>query len=121
MQKMLHILLLLLLVSAAAAKFTVTDDSFTTAGATVRLKLLTNTDTGEAAAVNINYGGGVESLSLRSPRQSTPRPVLWTHDRNATAVALNTDWRGRMLIPYGNRIGGAKYTCAFLLCFMLLR
>ena len=38
------------------------------------------------------------------------RSVLWTHSRNATSVALNPDWRGRMLIPYGNRIGGAKYS-----------
>ena len=25
------------------------------------------------------------------------------------AVKLNADWRGKMLIPYGNRVGGAKY------------
>ena len=48
----------------------------------------------------------MEELILRSPKQQKMRNVLWTHDRNATSVALNPDWRGRMLIPYGNRIGG---------------
>ena len=97
------LLLLLALTSSASAapSFAVSDDSFTTAGTTVRIKVLKNTATGEEASVNVNYGGGVESLSLRSPGQSTPRSVLWTHDKNATAVALNVDWRGRMLIPYG--------------------
>ena len=61
--------------------------------------MIKNSDTGEEAAVNVNFGGGVESLTLRSRRHGAVRSVLWTHERNATAVALNTDWRGKMLIP----------------------
>lgn len=107
----LSLLLLPLLDAAAAsaAPFTVTDDSFSDAGAAVQLKVLKNTATGEEASININYGGGVESLVLRSQAKGATRSVLWTHERNATAVKLNADWRGRMLIPYGNRIGNARY------------
>ena len=91
---------------AAPTPFSVADDSFSDASATVRLKVLRNSATGESASVAVSHGGGVEALALRSPRRGALRSVLWTHDRNATAVALNADWRGRMLIPYGNRIGG---------------
>eukprot|EP00756_Hemistasia_phaeocysticola_P053428 Hpha_TRINITY_DN2903_c0_g1::TRINITY_DN2903_c0_g1_i1::g.19720::m.19720/K01785/galM, GALM; aldose 1-epimerase len=94
----------------AAVPFTVTDDSFSDGGGAVLLKVLKNTVTGEEVSVATNYGGGVESLVLRSPSKGATRSVLWTHNRNATAVKLNADWRGRMLVPYGNRIGGAKYT-----------
>ena len=87
------------LVATASSPFTVTDDAFTTDGTTVKMKVIKNHDTGEEAAVNVNFGGGVESLSLRSRRHGAVRSVLWTHDRNATAVALNADWRGKMLIP----------------------
>ena len=103
-------LLLLPATLAAPTPFSVADDSFSDASATVRLKVLRNSATGESASVAVSHGGGVETLALRSPRRGALRSVLWTHDRNATAVALNADWRGRMLIPYGNRIGGAKYT-----------
>lgn len=64
-----------------------------------RAQVIKNSDTGEEVAVNVNFGGGVESLTLRSHRHGAVRSVLWTHERNATAVALNTDWRGKMLIP----------------------
>jgi hypothetical protein len=91
--------LLLAPVIASASTFSVTDDAFSTDGATVKMKVIKNSETGEEAAVNVNFGGGVESLSLRSRRHGAVRSVLWTHDRNATAVALNEDWRGKMLIP----------------------
>ena len=56
-----------------------------------------------------SHGGSVEDLLL--PRASGGvKRVIWSHSRNATAVQLNADWRGRMLIPYGNRIGGAQYS-----------
>lgn len=51
----------------------------------------------------------MEDLLLPRPNGTIKR-VLWSHNRNATAVKLNEDWRGRMLIPYGNRIGGAQYS-----------
>ena len=58
----------------------------------------------------VNHGGSVEDLYLVSPVTKKLKQVIWDHSRNATSVRLNGDWRGRMLIPYGNRIGGAKYT-----------
>lgn len=95
--------------TASRLAFEIGDDTFSDAGAMVRLKTLRNTATGEHASVNVNWGGGVEELVLLSGRHSRLRNVLWTHGRNATAVKLNADWRGRMLIPNGNRIGGATY------------
>ena len=97
------------IVASATSPFTITDDAFASPITTVHLKVITNTVTGERVSVNTNWGGGVEELTLFSQRKQSTRSVLWTHQRNATAVALNIDWRGRMLIPYGNRIGGAEY------------
>ena len=92
-------LLLAPLLASAISGFSVTDDAFSTDGTTVKMQVIKNSDTGEEVAINVNFGGGVESLSLRSRRHGAVRSVLWTHDRNATAVALNADWRGKMLIP----------------------
>ena len=111
--------------STAPALFTVGDDSFSDAAGTttVRLKILQNTVTGERAAVSVNFGGGVEELELQAPAAAHPRSVLWTHARNASAVKLNADWRGRMLIPCESRPSNAHRfsSYAFLSAFFLRR
>ena len=43
-------------------------------------------------------------------KNGSVREVLWSHGRNATAVRLNPTWKGRMLLPYANRIAQATYT-----------
>lgn len=93
---------------AGAGPFVVRDDSYTDGKFTAQLKVLENTQTGERASVIINAGGCVDELSLKTSSGKLHK-VLWDHGRNATAVALNPTWRGRQLIPYANRVGGATY------------
>lgn len=94
--------------SAAGSIFTVTDDSYSTGKDTVKLKVLRNTRTGEWASVIPQAGGAVDELHLLPPGKTSPVPVLWGHSRNATEVVHNPTWKGRILLPYANRIGGAK-------------
>jgi len=100
--------------TAAFTNFLVSDDSFTTGTDYVRLKVLSNRATGEHVSVVIDGGGGgIDSLFLAPPagaKNSSLREVLWSHNRNATQVKTNPTWKGRMLLPYANRIGGAKYS-----------
>jgi aldose 1-epimerase len=96
--------MILLLLGVAAADFEVTDFQYGKS----KLKVLTNTETGENASVIVNYGGCVDELFLRTKRGKLKR-ILWDHDRNSTAVETNPTWKGRMLLPYANRIGGATY------------
>ena len=72
-------------------------------------QVLRNTKTGEWASVIPSAGGGVDDLHLLAPGAATPTQVLWNHGRNATEVKHNPTWKGRILLPYANRIGGAKY------------
>lgn len=92
------------LAAATVADFTVTDFSY----GDVRLKVLTNRRTGENASIIENYGGCVDELFLLTSR-STLKRVLWDHGRNSSAVDTNPTWKGRMLLPYANRIGNATY------------
>ena len=65
--------------------------------------------TGERASIVVNYGGGTDELVLRSKATGELKHVLWSHARNGTDVKLNPTWKGRQLLPYANRIGGARY------------
>jgi len=95
----------IVLVSALAGDFTVTDDAY----GSVHLKVLSNTATGERASIVVNHGGGTDELLLLSKATGQLKHVLWSHGRNATEVELNPTWKGRQLLPYANRIGGARY------------
>ena len=93
----------------SATRFRVTDDEYTTGPDKAFLKVLSNTETGERASICFSHGGGVETLWLQTKRGRL-RQVLTERKRNATAVRANPTWGGRMLIPYANRIRGAKYS-----------
>lgn len=97
----------------AQATFVVEDDTFSTGTDHVRLKVLSNRATNEMASIIITAGGGVDALRLApvaaNARNASLRDVIWDHNRNATEVLANPTWKGRMLLPYANRIGGARY------------
>jgi len=98
----------------SSTAFTVSDESWISGEDHVYLKVLSNSG-GERVSVLLNAGGGIDELWLKpkghKPAQNgTIRNVLWSHDRNATQALANPTWKGRMLLPYANRIGGAKYT-----------
>eukprot|EP00041_Stephanoeca_diplocostata_P009069 m.137977 g.137977 ORF g.137977 m.137977 type:complete len:408 (+) comp17590_c0_seq2:62-1285(+) len=100
--------------SGTQPTFTITDDEYRTGSDIARLKVITNTRTGEYVSVIPGHGGCVDSLYLaKSPNASDKshvlHKVLWDHGRNATAVRLNPTWKGRVLLPYANRIGNATY------------
>lgn len=101
---------------APSVRFSVTDDSYTTGRNTAKLKVLTDSATGSRVSVLLNGGGGVDELFLApaaDPRtegkNTSLREVIWSHGLNATSAIENPTWKGRMLLPYANRIGNASY------------
>ena len=97
------------LADSLAARYEVKDDTFTTGPDSVHLVVLRALDTNESVGVMTNYGGGVDSIRLRSPQTGEVRPVIWEHGRNATLVRENPFFRGSMLMPWGNRISNHTY------------
>ena len=77
----------------------------------LHLKVLRNVKTGESRSVSTIYdfGGRIEDIQLLSKRTGKLKSVIWTHNRNATAVRENQSWRGQILLPYANRVNKGIY------------
>jgi len=121
-----------------SATFVIEDDAFEghTGGRPVAIKVLRNTATGEWASVITSHGGTVDQVVLRVSRAEHRKgsaaaaaaavttgagtgdrggdaPVLVAlledHGRSAAAVEENKFWKGRVLLPFANRIANGTY------------
>lgn len=75
----------------------------------LHLKVLRNVETRESVSIIYDFGGRIEDIQLLSKRTGTLKSVIWTHDRNASAVRENDSWRGQILLPYANRVNKGIY------------
>ena len=98
--------------SADPTIYVVTDEVMpgTTPADNLNMKVLRNTGTGEFVKIIWDFGGRVEDLTLMSESRGALKPVLVTHDNNASAVRANFHWAGAMLAPFANRIANGTYT-----------
>ena len=103
-------------ISGAQGGFSITDDSFDNSG-NVLLKVLRNDGTGEYASVIHTHGGGIDQVRLLGQGATggcsgEMLDILDDHGRDSDAVIANERWKGRILLPFANRIANGTYTAA---------